>query len=181
MGCAGASGNAASLSEGAVHGAGGPRPPDHGNSQEVDMGTLLRMFGRAVWWGSLAGAAPGLLFTIPLGISAMGGTDPVSGLLVALLPLLVTVTIVIGASLLIGLPITAILSHNRRERQRDYAVAGLAAGASIPTLIILAIDGLRIEPMLFFTVPGMIAGTMTGLVWGNWREALADEAASADA
>ena len=146
------------------------------------MGSLLRMFAWAVWWGSLAGAAPFLLLTLPLGLSAMGGTDPVSVLLVAFSPLIITSIIVLGAAFLIGLPLTAVLSQSSRELQRHYATAGLVAGALVPNLIMVMFLGVwELAAALWFTVPGMIAGTVTGLVWGKWRAALADEAASADA
>lgn len=144
------------------------------------MGTLLRMFARAVWWGSLAGAAPFLLFTLPLGISAMSDSDPASGLLVAFSPLMITGTIVLGAILAIGLPLTALLSQSNREFQRHYATAGLVAGALLPSLILLQFEDWAIGVGMFLAIPGMIAGTVTGLVWGKWREALADEAASAE-
>lgn len=145
------------------------------------MGSLLRMFVRAVWWGSLAGAAPFMaLFTIPLAMSGFGDSGQLGGLLVIFYPLIVSAVIVLGAALLLGLPVTAVLSQSGRELQRHYAIAGLIAGAVVPPLILLVFDGGSYEPMLFFTVPGMIAGTVTGLVWGKWREALADEAASAE-
>lgn len=144
------------------------------------MRTLALNFVRATWWGSLAGAAPFLaLFTIPLALSG-GAPDLPTGLLLAGFSLIIAAVIVICSAMLFGLPLTAILSHNRRERQRDYTLAGLAAGTAVPALIILAVDGFRIEPMLFFTVPGMIAGTVTGLVWGRWRATLTTEAVSAD-
>ena len=143
------------------------------------MGTLVGNFARAVWWGSLAGAAPFLLFTIPLGISAIDGSDPVSGLLVALSPLMITGTIVLGATFLIGLPMTAMLSQSGREHQRHYATVGLVAGALLPNLIMVVfLDGWDLTAALCFTLPGMIAVTVTGLVWGKWRQALSDKTAS---
>lgn len=140
----------------------------------------VRGFARAVWWGSVVGAAPFLAITMPLAMSFIDITDPVPAILFGLLPLIITGTIVLAASLLIGLPLTAVLSQSGRERQRHYAVAGLVGGALVPALILFVFDGGGYEPMLFFSIPGMIAGTVTGLVWGKWREALADEAASAE-
>ena len=146
------------------------------------MGTLVWMFAKAVWWGSLAGAAPFIaLFTLPLATSGFQDFGLTGALLVISYPLIVTVVIVLGAALLIGLPLTAILRQSGRELQRHYAIAGLITGVLVPSLILLAFDGGGYEPMLFFAVPGMIAGTVTGLVWGEWREALATEATSADA
>ena len=143
------------------------------------METLLRVFARAVWWGSLAGAAPFLLFTLPLGLSAISGTDPASGLLVAFSPLIISGTIVLGAAFVIGLPMTTVFSQSGREFQRHYAMAGLIAGALVPNFLMVGfLGGWDLAAALWFTVPGMIAGTVTGLVWGKWREALADDAAS---
>ena len=146
------------------------------------MGTTVWMFAKAVWWGSLAGAAPFMaLFTIPLALSGFESSGLLEALLVISYPLIVTAVIVFGAALVIGLPLTAVLSQSVHERQRHYAVAGLIGGALVPALILFVFDGGGYEPMLFFAVPGMIAGTVTGLVWGKWREPLADEAASAEA
>lgn len=143
------------------------------------MKILLLTFARAVWWGSIAGAAPyTILFMLPLGIAMAGDGEPLGMLLMIAYPLVISAVIVLAAALLIGLPLTAILSQSVRERQVHYALAGLGAGAAIPALIILAVDGGSYEPVLFFAVPGMVAGTVTGLVWGKWREALVDDAAS---
>ena len=144
------------------------------------MHTPLYMFAKAVGIGSLSGAAPYLLFTVPMGLMYMSNREMQDGITMMISPLLITLPIVLGASVIFGLPLTAILRERHRERQRTYAVSGLALGTLIPTLVIILAgggDGLAALP--FFGIPGMIAGTVTGFVWGKWREALAYDVTSA--
>lgn len=180
MGRTGPSGSAGGVSGKAiVVGAAFCRPHPH-RMEDIAMTTALLTFAKAVVFGSLAGAAPYLLFTVPMGLSFLAEGESLNGIMMMILPLLITFPIVLGASVIFGLPLTAFLSGSRRDRQRTYATIGLALGALIPTVLFFSVggvDGFAASP--FFAIPGMIAGTVTGHTWGKWREALADQAASA--
>lgn len=133
----------------------------------------VRVFARAVGWGSLAGASPLLLISIPVGIGTLfpanSGSEWWSGIFVVFVPLLVVVPIVLAASVVFGLPLTAWLSRTGVERGQHYVTAGLLLGA-IP-LFILFNEIMVLAALLSFG--GTLGGGVTGWVWGRYRDDLA--------
>ena len=131
-------------------------------------------FAKAVLTGAFAAAAPFLLVTVPLGLillfdfgDPMGGAR---GLLIAVAPLIVTLPIVLGASILIGLPLTYLLSRAGRDQGELYVVAGLFFGGILPVAISI-LAGQAADALFYFAIPGSLGGAVTGWSWGRHRDA----------
>ncbi|GAA0758893.1 uncharacterized protein (DUF2062 family) [Erythromicrobium ramosum] len=139
------------------------------------MTNALIAFARAVGWGTLAGATPYMaLLIIPMSLATLmagyGSIGEIASLLAY--PLMLSGSMVLGAALLCGLPLTALLSVMDRENSLAYAVTGLALGALVPPAIIWLLAGeVMFGESLFFAAPGAFAGLVTGTSWGRWREA----------
>lgn len=133
----------------------------------------LQAFARAVGWGTLAGAAPvTVLLFIPLALTLMDGAGGLGDMALLLVwPLMLSGAMVLGSAVLFGLPLTAILASREREDGGTYAMAGLALGALVPTMIVTWLAGEFNGEALFFALPGAFAGLVTGTSWGRWREA----------
>lgn len=131
-------------------------------------------FAKTVLTGAFAAAAPFLLVTVPLGLillfdfgDPMGGAR---GLLIAVAPLIVTLPIVLGASILIGLPLTYLLSRAGRDQGELYVVAGLFFGGILPVAISI-LAGQAADALFYFAIPGSLGGAVTGWSWGRHRDA----------
>lgn len=132
----------------------------------------LRAFLIAVLCGGLAAGAPAMLLTAPFGLALMSDGN-LGGLLVMFSPVLVAVPVVLGASLLIGLPLTAILRAWNREAGEYYIVAGLIFGA-VPFLVLSLVPGA--EPSLgLLMLCGALGGGVTSWHWARYRDGLRGE------
>jgi uncharacterized membrane protein len=130
-------------------------------------------FGRAVGWGTVVGAAPyTVLFIIPLAIAGLDYRSLGETTLVLAYPLMLSGAMVLGSAVLLGLPLTLILSGSGHDKSRTYAAAGIVLGAFVPAAIVTFMAGELGEESLFFALPGTLAGLVTGTIWGRWREAL---------
>jgi hypothetical protein len=88
--------------------------------QKMGPRAQMRGFGKAVAWGTLAGAALPLAFTTILALSFLpdvfSGKMTIGQILYLLgLPLIVAFPIVLLASIVFGLPLTALLRRINRE------------------------------------------------------------------
>lgn len=138
------------------------------------MKDALIAFARAVGWGTLAGAAPYLgLLVIPVSLlTLVSGEGSLAEIAILLAyPLVLSGAMVLGSALLIGLPLTALLSRTDQEGGGAYGLAGLALGALVPAGIVTWLAGELNAEALFFALPGAFAGLVTGTSWGRWREA----------
>lgn len=129
---------------------------------------LIWAFAKAVAAGSLAGAGPMMLLTVPLGLFlAAQGTPPdiLVGLKTMFLPLMVSTPVVLGSSVLIGVPTFLILRHRNLETQTVYAIAGTIMGAVAPVIMNLAMGG---EAGGILLNLGALAGGVTGWSWWYW-------------
>jgi hypothetical protein len=142
---------------------------------ETIMKAAILTFIRAMFWGSAVGGGPFLLLTVPIAIAAVW-SEPWM-IWIAIYPIMVAGAFVVPASVLLGLPLTAWLAHRKAESATTYAITGLSLGALIPIAISLGLgdEGLGVGT-LFLAVPGSVAGTTTGMIWGQWREDLANRA-----
>jgi hypothetical protein len=133
-------------------------------------------FARAVGWGSLVGGAPFMILTIPIAFLVGGGphTDDVpAALFIAISPLILAAVPTIAGALLIGLPLTAWLGARSRESVTIYSLAGLCGGIALPLVFAIATTGTGSEVwgvIALLAIPGMLAGTTTGTIWGQWRK-----------
>ncbi len=126
-------------------------------------------FAKSVLLGSLAGAAPMLVFTVALAIGSLPeGLDGGGRLLplfwFAILPLIVSFPLVLGASIFVGLPLTAVLKRKGWESGAAYIASGAAVGFAIP-LVILSLDKADAEAGLWTALLGSIGGGVTGRTW----------------
>lgn len=143
------------------------------------MGVGLIPFFRAVWWGALAAGAPYSVFVSYFAITASaryGGEEEIGSiLLVAVIPTVLAATGTLAGAFAIGLPFTALLARLGREHIGTYCAAGATAGFILPYPFLLSgagsITGLLSEG-LFLSLPGAIAGSVAGLIWGRWRVGL---------
>ncbi len=134
----------------------------------------VTQFFRAVGGGTVGGSLFFVWLTIPGGIGTVLAGNPVEGLWFALAPVAIVGGITMLAAVLIGLPLTAILRARSRECRKTYAVVGLLCGAIIPI-----VASHELPPVGFIlAVPGMIAGSITGSLWGDYRRSLTSSSLS---
>lgn len=134
----------------------------------------LLAFAKAVLWGGVAGGLPFLLVTVPIGI-AIVQDGQAGGFGVMLAPLLIAWPTTLGGMVMLGLPITWLLTRSGHERGRFYVLAGLIAG-SLPFLMAgLFPDGIG---WMAFSIPGGLAGTVAGWHWGRHRDRVAGHSES---
>lgn len=136
--------------------------------------TALTGFAKAVGWGTAWAASPVLLMTIPIGllvlVDAKNLQDVATALYLTFLPFAVALPIVFIAMLLIGLPVTLLLSRLGKERADTYLTIGLCAGACL-IFIPLLIGGDFVGGG-WLVVPGALGGAAAGVNWGTAREKL---------
>jgi hypothetical protein len=127
-----------------------------------------RAFGQAVVFGSLAGALPGFLITVPVALLTDFGEGGLSGLLLLISPIMIAAPMVLAGCLLIGLPFTFLLVRLRQERGRYYLLAGFLTGATPFTILMLMPDTGNLVGLL--SVAGALGGAVSGWVWGRHRD-----------
>ena len=133
----------------------------------------MRAFVKAVFVGSLAGSWAPLIFTvmgilsyIPEGFDGSGEIFP--AIAFALSPFLIVLCFVLTASVLVGLPTTAILSRLQIESSAAYIIVGIVAGAAFPIAVLEWIGSNGVWSLLL-SVLGAFSGGVTGRIW--WVEA----------
>lgn len=130
----------------------------------------MRAFAKSVLLGTVAGAAPpcAVTFVIALALSAdNGGKIGLFPLLwVAFLPVVVTFPLVLGASIVFGLPLTALLKRLHGEAGATYVFFGTALGFLIALAILLVI---RASDGYWTAALGAFSGAVTAHTW--WRSA----------
>jgi hypothetical protein len=131
------------------------------------MKKAISPFVRAVFWGTVAGGGPFMLLTGAIAVSMEWQWN---SLLLFFMPAMIAGAVVTLAMLLLGLPLTALLAHLKRENRNTYVLAGALLGALLPLVPVL-LTGDNFGG--FLTIPGAIAGTATAAVWGRWREEVA--------
>lgn len=130
----------------------------------------MRAFWMSILWGTVAGSALPLLLSsfiaiVSIPVAWNGGVTLFDLIRLALLPAFVTASVVVGASLLFGLPLTMILARLRREGRHAYTISGALLGALIPVIMLLAIDA---DASVGLSILGAISGAVTGRSW--WIE-----------
>lgn len=128
----------------------------------------MRAFIRAVLIGTLAGAAAPLLLTLPLAVISLGdgGFDGTirSSLMIGIAPLLVAFPVVLGCSLLLGLPAVAIFRRLGIETVASYVCLGCVAGGVVPTMLLWLIAAPDGYWMAFL---GTFSGGVTAASWAR--------------
>ncbi len=135
----------------------------------------ISAFFRAVFWGAVWGGGFLLPFSVAGGIGVALDGEILDGLGLALIPLFLAGAGTLAGMLVIGLPLTALLRHLRREREGTYGLIGTILGLLLPSLVIIFahpdsrnLAGLAVGlPLGLFC---MFAGMATGHTWGGWRE-----------
>lgn len=131
----------------------------------------LFQFLRAVGIGGLLGYAPFQLLRGSSGVPANTISEFAISVLMGLAPLGISIIITLLFSVVIGLPLTALLRHLRKESAKAYMIAGAGFGFTIPILLDLRIFG-YFGVFFLMSLLGLIAGATTGYLWGGWREKL---------
>lgn len=131
----------------------------------------MQAFLKSVAMGTFAGAWLPMIFTviavfisIPNGVDGNGGV--LSSLLFAGFPLALALGFVLPASIVIGLPVTAVLIRLRAESSAAYVIIGLVVGFALP-LAVLAWMGAG--EGWWLALLGAFSGSVTGRTW--WLEA----------
>lgn len=133
---------------------------------------------KAVLCGGFAAGAPALLFSVPFGLALIADGSFFDGLYVLCLPLIMAGLIVLTASLLIGLPLTAMLAALGKERGEYYLVAGFLFGsAPFVFWMLMPFDRGSLGLLAFL---GGLGGAVTGWHWGRHRDAVIAARGSAD-
>jgi len=131
----------------------------------------MRAFTKSVLWGTLAACALPCAFTIALAINSLpegldGGGRLFPSLWLAILPIVVTFPLVLGASLLFGLPLTVLLKRTERESASAYTISGAVLGFAVPLVVLLII---RAPAGHWMALLGAFSGAVTGQTW--WQSA----------
>ena len=130
----------------------------------------MRAFVKSVALGTLAGAWLPMIFTVIAvfiaGVDGIAGNGLLPSVLFAAFPLALALAFVFPASLIIGLPLTAILTRFRAESSMAYVTVGIVSGIALP-LAILAWMGA--EGGWWLALIGAFSGAITGRTW--WVEA----------
>ena len=135
----------------------------------------VRPFLLAWLAGSVAGAAPLLVLTVPM-LFYWDGQYPLMTISLAFLPLWLVGAITLAVMLVFGIPATMALRHFRHESVVCYAKLGLIFGFLVPLTPALLFGG-PLEILPFVVVPGVIAGIASAFIWGRWRRRIARAAA----
>lgn len=127
----------------------------------------MRAFFRAVFVGTLAGAWMPLIITVLIGLGLLfdllnGQGDAWAPLLVAMAPLMITFPIVLGSSVLIGLPTAWILRRLDFETKEAYLSVGIIAGSLVPLIILNLMEA---EDGWWMALLGAFSGGMTAATW----------------
>lgn len=125
---------------------------------------------RAILIGGVIGATPFIWLTIAWALETRTGLE--SGLWpvferaepFCLAALLISVAIVLVASMVIGLPLTYYLKHTRQESGGAYIGVGALAGF-VSTVILLFLLG--IDELFWLPFVAALSGAVTGASW--WR------------
>ena len=101
----------------------------------------MRAFLKSVAMGALAGAWLPMIFTVIAAFIAISdrphdGNAILSMILFAFFPLPLALAFVLPASVLVGLPVTALLIRFRAETSVAYVVIGLAIGFALPLAVL---------------------------------------------
>jgi hypothetical protein len=91
-----------------------------------------------------------------------GDGSLLGGLVFAFLPLLIALAFVLPASLIIGLPTSALLARLKKESKGAYVGIGLIAGFLLP-FPVLSYN--HAEDLVWITLFGAFSGAMTGRTW----------------
>lgn len=128
-------------------------------------------FTKSVLLGTLAAAAAPSVFTVALAINSLpegldGGGRLFPSFWLAILPTVVTLPLVLGASFLFGLPLTMLLKRSDRETATAYTTGGAILGFAIPLVFLLII---RAAEGYWIVLLGAFSGAVTAHTW--WRSA----------
>jgi hypothetical protein len=131
----------------------------------------MRPFLKSVALGTLAGGAMPSVFTCAIALMALpsGLVAPYRALpiiWIALLPALIAFVLVLGSSLIFGLPFTRLLRACGRESAAAYIIGGVALGFAVPILALLSISA---PSGYWIAILGGFSGGVTANTW--WREA----------
>jgi hypothetical protein len=126
---------------------------------------------KSVLWGTVAGCALPCAVTIALAISSLqggldGGGRLFPSMFLAFLPIVVTFPLVLGASLLFGLPLSVLLKRTERESASAYTISGAVLGFAVPLVILLI---MRAPAGHWVALLGAVSGALTGQTW--WQSA----------
>lgn len=116
---------------------------------------LIRQFGKTVLIGAVAGALP------PVAWATF--TDNSMLFPLATFSLLITLPVVFGASLLIGIPATVMLERIDGEGMGSYTLVGGFVGFALPTIWLVSVGA----SFFAYWMPlcGAFSGATTGYMW----------------
>lgn len=105
--------------------------------------------------------------TVTLAINSLpegldGGERLLPSLWLAILPIVVAFPIVLGTSVLFGLPLTVLLKRTEHETAAAFTISGAVLGFAVP-LVILLIIGTREGHWV--ALLGAFSGTVTAHTW----------------
>ncbi len=84
-------------------------------------------------------------------------------------PMVISLAVIVPTSIIIGLPLTALLARYGRDSTANLQVLGAIAGAVLVLVFLWLNDGLA---AFWFAILGAVGGGMNGRIWGQTREAL---------
>jgi hypothetical protein len=128
-------------------------------------------FLKSVALGTLAGGAMPSVFTCTIALMAAPSGQvipqqilPLVG--IALLPAIIAFVLVLGSSVLFGLPFTRLLQARDWESSATYIIGGVGLGFAVPILVLLTISA---PSGYWLAILGGFSGGITANTW--WREA----------
>ena len=124
-------------------------------------------FAKSVLFGTVVAAVLPMIFTLTLALGSLpeglnGDGRLFPSLWLGILPLVVTFPIVLGSSIIFGLPLAALLRRNDRETLWAYTISAGILGFVIPIAGLLIIDA---PAGYWMALLGAVSGIVTAQTW----------------
>jgi hypothetical protein len=123
----------------------------------------MRSFWESVFFGTLAGGGP---IALPMALLAVGmlfsDRNYFGAIYAIVLPFLVAFPLVLGSSIVAGLPVTFFLKWKGWENASTYIFAGVTIGALVPIAILVIGDAESGYPLALL---GALSGGVTARTW----------------
>jgi hypothetical protein len=148
------------------------RPSSHDERIAARRVNGMRGFAKAVMVGSLVGAVLPLCISVPVAVDDFahpltGHVNSLNDVYLAALPLIVSLSIVLASSLVVGLPVSWLLRRLHAESLEAYGSIGAVFGVLIPIGLLLLF---RAEGGYWLAVLGAFSGVATALTWWSERQ-----------
>lgn len=123
----------------------------------------MRAFWKSVLFGTLVGGGP---IAVPMAVLALSilwsERNFIGASIAVLIPFLVALPLVLGSSVVAGLPITLLLKNKGWENVTTYICSGVTVGFLVPIIVLLVSHAEGGYPLALL---GALSGGVTARTW----------------